>query len=54
MRKSKLWLYYECFGQYLLPSLEKLLEKCFQLNINKTIEIIHDQCNELIDTQTKV
>jgi len=44
--------YCACHGQHLLSSLENILEKsATTININKTIEIIRDQCNRLIDIQ---
>ncbi len=44
--------YCACYGQHLLSSLENILEKSSTtININKTIEIIRDQCNRLIDIQ---
>ncbi|CAF4979964.1 unnamed protein product, partial [Rotaria sp. Silwood1] len=43
--------YCACYGQHLLSSLEKILEKSSIVNINKTIDIIRDQCNRLIDIQ---
>ena len=44
--------YCACYGQHLLSSLEKILEKSSTtININKTIEIIRDQCNRLIEIQ---
>ncbi|CAF4460853.1 unnamed protein product, partial [Rotaria sp. Silwood2] len=45
--------YCACYGQHLLSSLEKILEKSSIININKTIDIIRDQCNRLIDIQTE-
>jgi hypothetical protein len=46
--------YCACYGQHLLSSLEKILEKSsITININKTIEIIHDQCNRLIEIQSE-
>jgi len=41
------------YGQHLLSSLEKLLEKSPRVNLSKTIEIIRDQCNRLIDNQSE-
>ncbi|CAF0858419.1 unnamed protein product [Rotaria sordida] len=43
--------YCACYGQHLLSSLEKILEKSSTININKTIDMIRDQCNRLIDIQ---
>jgi hypothetical protein len=43
--------YCACYGQHLLSSLEKILEKSSGENLSKTIEIIHDQCNRLIEIQ---
>jgi len=43
--------YCACYGQQLLSSLEKILDKSSTININKTIEIIRDQCDLLIDIQ---
>jgi hypothetical protein len=43
--------YCACYGQHLLSSLEQILETCSTPNMNKTIEIIRDQCNRLIDIQ---
>ncbi|UJR24766.1 hypothetical protein I4U23_006140 [Adineta vaga] len=39
------------YGQYLLYSLEKIYEKSSHENLNKTIDMIRDQCNRLIDIQ---
>jgi hypothetical protein len=39
------------YGQHLLSSLENILEKSPRVNLSKTIEIIRDQCNRLIDIQ---
>jgi hypothetical protein len=43
--------YCACYGQHLLSSLEKILEKSSGGNLSKTIEIIRDQCNRLIEIQ---
>jgi hypothetical protein len=43
--------YCACYGQHLLSSLEKILEKSSGENLSKTIEIIRDQCNRLIEIQ---
>ena len=45
--------YCACYGQHLLNSLEKILGICSTTNINKTIQIIRDQCNRLIDIQVE-
>ena len=43
--------YSVCYGKHLLFSLKKLREKCLRINIDETIEMIKDQCNQLIDIQ---
>ena len=43
--------YCASYGQHLLSTLEKILEKSLIGNITKTIETIRDQCNRLIDIQ---
>jgi hypothetical protein len=46
--------YCACYGQHLLLALEKILEKSsITINLNKTIEIIRDQCNRLIEIQSE-
>lgn len=45
--------YCACYGQHLLTSLEKVLEKSSTGNIHKTIETITEQCNRLIAIQTE-
>jgi hypothetical protein len=46
--------YCACYGQHLLFALEKLLEKSsITINLNKTIEIIREQSNRLIDIQAE-
>ncbi len=41
------------YGQHLLSSLENILEKSPTINPSKTIEMIRDQCNRLIDIQSE-
>jgi hypothetical protein len=44
--------YCACYGQHLLSSLEQIIEKSSTIiNLNKTIDMIRDQCNRLIDIQ---
>ena len=44
--------YCACYGQHLLISLEKILEKVSTtINIDETINMIRDQCNRLIEIQ---
>ena len=47
--------YSACYGKHLLSALEKILEKfpTTTVNINKTIELIRDQCNRLIVIQVE-
>ncbi|CAF3615024.1 unnamed protein product [Rotaria socialis] len=45
--------YCACYGKHLLSALKRILGKSSQVNIDKTIAMIRDQCNRLIDIQTE-
>jgi hypothetical protein len=46
--------YCACYRQHLLSLLQNILEKSSTtININKSIEIIRDRCNQLIDIQSE-